>query len=49
MRKLFLASAAMMSAVLFATIAATTPIPSGTHAKLDGYGVSVAYDTTVAE
>ncbi|MDF2997816.1 MAG: hypothetical protein K0R27_3453 [Xanthobacteraceae bacterium] len=37
MRKALLASAAMMSALLFAAIAATTPVPN--EATQTGYGV----------
>lgn len=41
MRRLFVASAAMASALLLGTLAATTPPPNNAIAELDGYGVSV--------
>lgn len=42
MRKIWLASAALLSVLLFGTIAGTTPVPQDRgwrDAKLDGYGV----------
>jgi hypothetical protein len=39
MRKILFASAAILSALLFGTIAATTPVPDESSSGASGYGV----------